>query len=360
MNITHVVVGPGEFLNGCFFIRLFLSGQELSRMGHEKRTLFLQSQVNEKWFEWTDVAVFTRWYGENDVLPLVQKFKSNGAKIAYEIDDDLWTVPDVNVSKDVTRRNKMQAEELMGKADLVTTTTDILKKRIEDKVGHGNVRVCPNALDESKYKGSSRKNAKLKIGWSGAASHWEDLLEVLPAIKELQEDYDFEFIIQGICDKPLEAEFYTTILMNNIGVDSGRNKSALEAREVLKDIDFQHIPFYPPEMHSDVLQRMNLDIGLCPLTDNYFNKAKSNIKFYEYALSGATTIASDVKPYNLEVDYVAENTKEDWKDKISQLIDNKEMRKDILEKQQKFVKENRTLKQVVPNTWEKYFRQLIK
>ena len=39
------------------------------------------------------------------------------------------------------------------------------------------------------------------------------------------------------------------------------------------------------------------DIGLCPLTDTAFNRCKSPIKWMEYAMAGAATVASPVEPY---------------------------------------------------------------
>jgi len=40
------------------------------------------------------------------------------------------------------------------------------------------------------------------------------------------------------------------------------------------------------------LKALQIDLGLAPLADEAFNACKSGIKFYEYSLAGAATIAS--------------------------------------------------------------------
>jgi len=82
------------------------------------------------------------------------------------------------------------------------------------------------------------------------------------------------------------------------------------------------------------------------LEDNEFNRGKSCIKFYEYAAVGTATIASDVEPYKSECDYRAKNTTEDWYQKIKKLIVDEQFRLDLVKKQQKWVKENRSIDKI--------------
>jgi hypothetical protein len=50
--------------------------------------------------------------------------------------------------------------------------------------------------------------------------------------------------------------------------------------------------------------------------DDPFNRNKSCIKYYEYAMSGAITVASHVLPYSTEVPLTAKNNREAWMVKI--------------------------------------------
>jgi len=359
MKIVYIVSTYNEFQNGCFYDRCHQPAMKLQDMGHEVKFAFLKGRIDDDLLDWAEVAVFMRWYGDLDALTLLRRFKENDTKIAYEVDDDLWTVPGVNPTQDISRRNKRQAEELIGQADMITVTTEMLKERLEENPGHDNIKVCPNAVNADRYTEPEEDNEELVIGWSGSVTHWEDLNLILPALRELQEEYDFKFYLQGICSRILAAEFYNYRLQKNLGIEKEFAEQAFKAKEILDEMDFVHHPFVPPEMHADMMKTLNFDIGLCPLTDNYFNKAKSNMKFYQYAALGATTLASDIKPYNTEMKALVKNTKEDWKAKIRELIEDEKLRQDILEEQQQFVKNNRILKVVLPQTWEKYFKELI-
>jgi len=107
-------------------------------------------------------------------------------------------------------------------------------------------------------------------------------------------------------------------------------------------------------MFPAIMRKANIDIGLAPLQDNEFNHSKSCIKFYEYAASGAVTLASDVHPYKSEVGYTAKRKTQSWVNRLEKLIVDKKFRAKLLKKQQKWVKDNRDLSKVVEK-WEKAF-----
>jgi hypothetical protein len=65
---------------------------------------------------------------------------------------------------------------------------------------------------------------------------------------------------------------------------------------------------------------LRLDVGIAPLLDNSFNRHKSCIKYYEYAMSGATTLASHVLPYSAEVPITAKNNRDAWKRKLEETL----------------------------------------
>jgi len=183
------------------------------------------------------------------------------------------------------------------------------------------------------------------IGYMGAASHWRDLSIVIESLEELYRDYNFYFVIYGMVGEPMEAAMYFYNRMLNTGLQPEKNayfKSALDFYAKLQKLKMIHIPFYPPELHPSVLARADFDIGIAPLEDTEFNRGKSCVKFYEYAAVGTVTLASKVEPYKSEVNYLAKNTKKDWYKKLKRLIEDEKFRKDLLEKQQKFVRETRS------------------
>jgi hypothetical protein len=177
----------------------------------------------------------------------------------------------------------------------------------------------------------------------------------------LQEKYKFKFILEGITSDPLFSEMATWNFLHKRQWLPEYN-TFFEKAEIfwdkLQKIDYRHIPFHIPFVYPQVLRNLDLDIGLAPLLDNEFNRSKSCIKFYEYASLGTVTLASDVLPYNKEVNYLAKNTYKDWYKKLEKLIIDKEFREKILKEQQNYVFQNRDIK-VVGDKWESAFKSLI-
>ena len=76
----------------------------------------------------------------------------------------------------------------------------------------------------------------------------------------------------------------------------------------------------PLEQHPQKVCDLKLDVGIAPLLDDQFNRHKSCIKYYEYAMSGAVTLASQVVPYSKEVPITAKNNRESWKRKLEEVL----------------------------------------
>jgi len=215
--------------------------------------------------------------------------------------------------------------------------------------------ICNNGIDPDDYVERPHANQELVVGYMGASSHWKDLKIILPAIKKLQEKYDFLFVIQGLTSVPLESDIYESRKALQLGLLPEKKeylKEVCAIGDMLDNIKLMHIPFYTPELHPTILSRADFDIGLAPLEDTEFNNSKSCIKYYEYAAVGTPTLASDVLPYKTEVTYLAKNTTEDWYKKLEKLIVDKDFREKLAKDQQKWVKENRSLANVALE-WEK-------
>lgn len=346
MKILFVVQSPVVWKSGIWFHRVNLPSKALKKRGHKTKLMALGSEVPDYFLEWADTVIFGRTYG-NDLNPLkaMRKFKKNDVRVLYDIDDDLWTVNPENPSHRVSNAQKDQYEGLIRECDAVITPSEIIEKKIKKFQKDKPVFICPNMIDRDYYKERKRQKEELVIGYGGASSHWKDLQLIIAPLLELQKKYDFVFTLQGMVSGPLEGQMYaySQILARDLQPEKeDYMRNALEWYKKLKELEMYHIPFYPPELYPTVLARADMDIGLIPLSDNEFNRAKSCIKFYEYAGVGTPTLASNVLPYKKEVDYLAKNTQKDWTKKIEKLIVDKEFREDLLKKQRKWVLENRT------------------
>jgi glycosyltransferase involved in cell wall biosynthesis len=358
MKIFAILDNNSGVTNGCFHVRTHVPLMELKERGHQIEYASLEG---DRWDEIkdADIVIFSRAYNR-PFMGLLWRCKAAGIKVVYEIDDDVWNIPDTNPSqKSFENKYQQVIEDTILEADMVTVSTEPLKKMVSRL--HDNVKVIPNALDLEKW-GKRPNNEELNIGFSGGSNHLEDLLMIVDDIAKLQEKYDFKFILQGFVARPLEADGYEESLKNSIGFadekDEKISSMKLELYRKLLDLKkFLHIPFYPPEMHPKVLQRADLDIGLMPVKGYKFDESKSIIKLLEYTAVGTTAIASNMAPYKNVAPYTIEN--DNWYEGIEKLILDEKLRKDILKKQEKVCFPTYSLKKV-GDIWEKEFNNLIK
>lgn len=283
---------------------------------------------------WADVVVFHRpstkeWF---DFINLCRK---HGKIIVCDYDDDpfntspwnpfyryigveeyLYQWPDgekeylwrdglygFDIEGNIMRRDNFRA--CFRNADLITTTTPIMQKTLQ-KI-NPNVAVLPNFIDPAGYPECELVKKEIRIGWQGGYSHYEDLFMIRDQLRRvLDENRDVKFVYSG------DMKF------TNMFLKHGFRKEQLE---------FHH--WTSMEVYPYKLKTMNLDIGLCPVVDNVFNRNKSASKWLEYSMCGAASVASNIPPYKTVID----NKKtgllvkpSGWYDGITKLVKDKKLR----------------------------------
>lgn len=356
MKILFITDTIDCWKHGIWWHRQQTPSNALGQRGHAIKQVAMGSSFPEHLLDWPDTVIFGRTYPvQYDPIKWMKEYKNRGKRVLYDMDDDFWQVAKDNPSALTSNAMKDQYEGMIRVADAVITPSKVLAKKFK-KYFKKQVFIAPNCADETIYTERPRGHVdKLVIGYAGAASHWKDLGLISEVISKLSEKYDFLFTIYGLVGEPLEAAMYAYRRILNEKLQPEKSeylKAALEFHDKLKDVELWHVPFMPPELHGSVLSRCDFDIGIAPLVDNEFNHGKSCIKYYEYATVGTVTLASDTLPYSDEVNYTAKNTFKDWYNKLEKLIVDKEFREKLLEKQQKWVKENRSLA-VIGIEWEK-------
>ncbi len=359
MKIVGIIDSFEELKNGCFFVRVHTPFCELRRRGHDTTYEILSGHKFDE-LKKADLVVFSRIYN-SDAFRLVWRLKANGVKVAYEVDDDVWNIPKANMAHDTFEVKKLDVQGFLKEADITTTTNENLKGLLSEFSTH--VEVVPNALNLDMFKERPHTSKRIKIGWTGGMNHLEDL-EMLPeVIEELQKKYDFDFIIQGLTSSPFEADAYSYNLMLYHNVLE--EKKVVYYKRILdlytkfaKIKNFQHVPFYPPEMYPKVLSNIDLDIGLIPLTGNKFDRSKSIIKFLEYTSVGTAVLASDELPYKGVVPYTTKNKRKYWVKKLEELIVNKQLREDLVKEQKKICFPKYDIK-TVGEKWEQVYKNII-
>jgi hypothetical protein len=111
---------------------------------------------------------------------------------------------------------------------------------------------------------------------------------------------------------------------------------------LIKEINFEWIPFVDFSNYPATLTNMALDIGICPLKETPFNKCRSASKAMEYTLSGALALASDVTAYRQDPTSILVKDTE-WLEKLEYYIQNPTEREEQRLKHLQWLQQNREI-----------------
>lgn len=277
---------------------------------------------------------------------MVDKIHAQGAKVIYEADDaliDSYGNERKNLQK-VGESHKEETIKTIQSCDAITVTNQTLKEnyaRFTDKP----IFVLPNYVDYEWYGENKldilRTTGEIRIGWFGSQGHLEDLQMVIPALKDILGKYpETKFVYCGFGGMSSDS-FLTEI---GWGEDVFRDLPR-ERREFIMGV---REDIWPMKHRF-----MDLDIGIAPLVDDYFNRNKTPIKWMEYSVLGTPSVVSptlyeDFVDHN-RTGFIANST-EDWVSHLSHLIENPELRKSIGDKAKAVVKAKYDLK----DHWEDF------
>jgi hypothetical protein len=302
-----------ETQSGCYKWRGAIPAKYLSRRGHQVQIF---SEV--KHYEAPDVLVLYRAHYPQAVK-IVEWCKQNKIRIVFDTDDALDLVPPENLNYKAVQSRLPLYEFLMRSADVVTTTTGTLASYL--RKWNPNVTVIPNSVDPDEWTCQPR-TGEPRIGWTGSPTHFVDLAVALDAVREVQKKLPFTFVLQGICQEPsldelvafLKATHGEALFQTPLG------RSIKHFMTKLSGIRYEFHPNVPIRQHPSKVCDLRLDVGIAPLLDDAFNRNKSCIKYYEYAMSGAVTLASHVLPYSAEVPITAKNNRDAWKRRLEEVL----------------------------------------
>ncbi len=229
--------------------------------------------------------------------------------ILSEIDDDITDVASYNLAAECLKPGSPMRTFALAQfrnSDGIIVSTPYLKEIYQEYCPH--IYVVPNSIDTQKWDAAPRKNKKgIRFGWIGGATHDEDLriLEsVIPRVLDKVPDGKFVFVSSR------SPEF----LQNVRGVEVVNKWS----------------PILKYQSH---LAAQDFDIGLAPLRDNKFNRAKSNLRWLEYSALGIPSVCSNVGHFAQTikhgVDGMLANEPDQFADHIIALAKDSNMRKAI-------------------------------
>lgn len=243
-------------------------------------------------------------------------------RIAYDIDDPVFDSPTVAANANIDHLDKQLVQSLVNDApmlqlplfscDFSIVSTDGMRRLLQETGYAKPVILRRNGLDDETLAISNRINTNFSgranatvtiIYATPSLAHQGDFLLIEKVLVQLLKKYGGEVRLLAVGDLSLSPDL----------------------EQVSQWIDTEKATDYPR-----FLQLLaTADINIVPLVANAFNMTKSNIKFLDAAAVGVPSVCSDVGDYQNLIDgehcFLA-TTVAEWLEKLSRLIDNKELR----------------------------------
>lgn len=243
-------------------------------------------------------------------------------KIVYDLDDDVWDIPDFNPAHGVLTKYRNGFNSCIRMVDVVSVSTQTLAKTVKKNVRQMvNMRtgkeipiiVAENRIDLRLFAEPVQRE-KVIVGWAGSSSHVGDLLLVQDVLKECAVDYpQAEFQFRGL-EPPSELR---------------------------KLLNVTHMPWMPVAEYGARMPRWGWTIALAPLVEHPFNDAKSGIKMLEAAYCGIPCLASWCRPYDEftskdpELRWLLCAGESSWRKKLRELLNDPARREELGKRNQR-------------------------
>ena len=227
------------------------------------------------------------------VLLFLKRLKK---KILYDFDDAVMFKNSLSKNPYSLRRT-LSFKRMLHYTDLVVAGNGFLNQEAEKY--HGRVKVLPTPIDAERYqKKENYKSDTVNMGWigdHGSIHYMESYKDVWEAIGRKYTNV----VLTIICDTFIDT----------------------------KDITLRKIPW---SYEREIDDLMSLDIGLMPLFDDLWSKGKCGFKIIQYLGVGVPAVCT---PVGINRDVVHDgvhglwaNTKDEWIEKLSTLIENASLR----------------------------------
>lgn len=280
----------------------------------EYKAYISQNAINDKEVQSADVIVLHNIVDKMGLSSILAEREISGykKKIVVDVDDALFTDSSNPYAKkwDILDASFV-LKQIIKEADVVTCTTKTLQEELEKY--NKNTVILPNCFDPYWFDVRPSKNDSemVRIGWTGAVSHYDDFVFIRPVLDEIMDIYPQVKMI--ICGDPRFPQML-------------KHKNRIE-----------FVPSVDIEMYPMRLAGLALDIGIAPLVDKPFNYFKSPIKWMEYSLCKVPSICSEIVYGNYTK--VTAATHEQWVRLLRKLIENKTYREKIADNEYRAVQQ---------------------
>lgn len=292
-------------------------------------------------------------------IELAHLLKKQGKKIVFDNDDTYKDATAVKLNdyfdKERTRRGLENVNRVIDafaiEADLVTCTTEWLAD--EYRKLNPNVVVLPNCVDPDYFDEPLRNETGIvRIGVTGSVGSTTDLDMVAPIIKHYEHDPRVKIVFFALPPNRKENPIVSKIYQDEYAF--------------LDSVDVEWHATTNADVYYDKLNGLKLDLMLIPRVDNYFNRAKSNLKWLEASMFEIPCIvqgfADGKSPYQVN----PEDGKyckimmpgEDWIPVIEEMIKDKDARENMGKRAHAYVLENYNI-ETKGHLWEEAYKTII-
>ncbi len=252
---------------------------------------------------------------------LEQLWAISGKKIIYDLDDAIYMGMTSSANAFLKcLKWPSKIKRIMKLSDYIITCNEYLA----DYAGKFNrsVTVIHTSVDTDKFVPKDKKSGgEITIGWIGSHS-------TTPYLKDLKNVF-FKL--------SLRHKFNLKIV--------GAEKHSIEIPGI-------NIMSRDWRLEDEIEQFQSLDIGVYPLPENEWTFGKTGFKTIQYMSMGIPCVVSDVGPNRVIVEdgvngYLAK-TEDEWIERLSRLIENPDLRKEIGSAGRKVVMEKYSLQVNAP------------
>ncbi|WP_428535321.1 glycosyltransferase [Rhodopila sp.] len=209
---------------------------------------------------------------------LARHAREIGARLVLDLDDDLLCIPRTHPDATVLRPLAPVVRRMLAVADAVWVSTPGLAERLSSL--RRDAIVVENRLDERIWTQPPARDQPwddpVRILCMGTRTHERDFAMIEPALLRLKAEHGGRVVID-VLGMTSRSELPTAF--NRIGPPTHASRS------------------YPGFVNWMTAVRPRWHIGLAPLLDTAFNRAKSPIKAMDYAALGLVVLASDTPVY---------------------------------------------------------------
>jgi glycosyltransferase involved in cell wall biosynthesis len=273
----------------------------------KKLVLFLKSGF-KRWQEGCNISKYDIVFVQRESFMTGSYFfekmvAKSSTKLVFDFDDSIWIQNVSKANKHLSfLKNPDKTKAIIELADLITPGNDFLADYARQF--NNNICIIPTTIDTEEYKPSSKTkhDHSVCIGWSGSFSTIEHFKYSLPVLEKIKEKYGDKVYFKVIGD----------------------------GNYMHPDLNIQGIAW---QKEGEVEELNEFDIGIMPLMQTEWEKGKCGLKGLQYM---ALEIPTIVAPVGVNIDIIKDgengmlaNTQGEWINKLSQLIESEELRKNI-------------------------------